>query len=113
MTPKDDLMGILFKNSMMDPVLEISYYYQNWRESAWSAVKPSAEHFLESCFSEVLDYDEDTAKLYLDHIEELIRCQTEQLRQTAANLSSEEQKLQSDISWAREFESKLTEIERG
>lgn len=112
-TPKDDLMGILFKNSMMDPVLEISYYYQNWREYAWSAVKPSAEHFLESCFSEVLDYDEDTAKLYLDHIEELIRCQTEQLRQTAANLSSEEQKLQSDISWAREFESKLTEIERG
>ena len=112
-TPKEDLMGMLFKTGNSEPVLEISYYYQNWREYAWGVVKPAEERFLASCFSAVLAYDEETAKIYSSHLDELIRSQTEQLRLTGANLSAEEQKLQSDISWAREFESKLTEIERG
>ncbi len=112
-TPKEDLMGMFFKTNNAEPVLEISYYYQNWRECAWSVVKPIADRFTEACFAAILDYDSDTANSYIEHLESLLNSQTEKLANAATSLSAEEQKLQSDIRWAREFDSQLTEIERG
>ena len=112
-TPKEDLMGMFFKKNNAEPILEISYYYQNWRECAWSVVKPIADRFTEACFAAILDYDSEAANCYIEHLESLIINQTEKLANAAASLSAEEQKLQSDIGWAREFDSQLTEIERG
>ena len=112
-TPKEDLVGMFFKTNNAEPVLEISYYYQNWRECAWSVVKPITDRFTEACFAAILDYDSEAANSYIEHLESLLNSQTEKLANAAASLSAEEQKLQSDIRWAQEFDSQLTEIERG
>lgn len=112
-TPKEDLVGMFFKTNNAEPVLEISYYYQNWRECAWSVVKSIADRFTEACFAAILDYDSEAANSYIEHLESLLNSQTEKLANAAASLSAEEKKLQSDIRWAQEFDSQLTEIERG
>ena len=113
--PRDDfdIMGLLFKHTPQDLVLETSYYYKSWREYVLEAAVPAADRLMERNYASILAFNEELTDVYREHLQELCDSKVRELRITAAGLSAEEQKLQEDRTWLREVQEKLTSIERG
>lgn len=114
--PKEDLFGMLFKQSSQGPkelVLEISFYYQEWRDFAEKILKPLAEDLQQKYFSSIQEFEKQLASEYIEQLEKLIVRTTEEKDQVTANLSDDEKKLQDDNDWLTVFNERLTDIEKG
>lgn len=115
-TPKDDLFELLFKSSeeeRKEPVLEISYYYEKWREFAKNTILPIAKNIIEKNAVWLNDISDQLAADYQKHIDKLILKQTAKKEEIAVQLSDDEQKIQNDIDWIMEVCDQLKLIERG
>ena len=106
-----DIMGIFFKPSKQELVLETSYYYQKWREYIKIQVEPVARRLLEKSFAAFRTYCIEAREIYRDHLEELISLKKEAIEKTKKNLSAEEMKVQADIVWLQELKEQVTAIE--
>lgn len=96
-----------------EPVLEITYYYQAWRECAKEKLEPVVDEFLKENIQVLERYFNDLADSYLEHLKELIH-ENEKEKEDAANQLSEEEKLlQIDNDWLTEVDDQLKLIERG
>ena len=106
-----DIMGLFFKPSKQDLVLETSYHYQKWREYIKSQVEPVAERLLEKSFAALRTYNTEARETYRDHLEELISLKKDSIEKTRKNLSAEEMKVQTDIAWLQELKERVAAIE--
>ena len=113
--PKEDLFGMFFKSSTAEekePVLETTYYYQVWRDHAAAVVMPIAEEVLQAYYALIRAYEDKVAKLYINHLEELISEKTQEKEEVSSNLSEDEQKLQNNNNWLSTFVDQLQVLER-
>ncbi len=114
--PKEDLFGKLFKQSTdkeIEPVLETTYYCQEWRDFVIKTVAPYAEELIQSNEMILKAYAKKLTEAYKVHLEELIEERTAVKDKVSAQLSDEEQKLQTDNDWLVAFQDQLRVIERG
>jgi len=114
--PKEERFSLFFKASAdktLDPVLEVTYYYQKWREYAATIVEPLAEEIIREYENRLNHYSMTMAEVYQKHLEELIREQTYIKEGVSAQLSDDERKLQMDNDWLTGFQDQLRVIERG
>lgn len=115
-TPKEDLFGLLFKSSEykeLQPVLEVTYYYQKWRDYAAGILDPMADDIIKEYELVLKNYSLEIAEKYQEHLEQLIKEQTIIKEEVSAQLSDDELKLQMDNDWLVEFQDQLKIIERG
>lgn len=115
-TPKEDLFGLLFKsseNKELQPVLEVTYYYQKWRDYAAEILVPMADDIIKEYELVLKNYSLEIAEKYQEHLEQLIKEQTTIKEEVSAQLSDDELKLQMDNDWLVEFQDQLKIIERG
>ena len=114
--PKEDFFGKFFKgaqdNTIQEPVLEITYYYEKWREYAVELVEPMAEDLIQKMHISLQKYYEDLSDIYDQQIKTLIAEVTAERDQVSSQLSKEERLLQDDIDWHTSFCDQLHEIER-
>ena len=114
--PKEDLFGKFFKQSSdkeAEPVLETTYYCQEWRDFVIKTVVPYAEELIQSNEIILKAYATELAETYKLHLEELIEERTSVKDKVSSQLSDEEQKLQIDNDWLVAFQDQLRVIERG
>lgn len=114
--PKEDIFGLFFKTSSdtaKEPVLQRTYYYQNWRECVADVVRPKSEDVIRLLFDGIQKYESDITAAYIQHLSENIEEQTELKRQEAEQLSDEERLLQNDIDWLGKIQDQLKIVERG
>lgn len=114
--PKEDIFGLLFKSSEdreLQPVLEVTYYYQRWRDYATGIVEPIVDDTIKGYEIVLNNYSLEVAEEYEEHLNQLIKEQTSIKEEVAAQLSDDELKLQRDNDWLVEFQDQLKIIERG
>ena len=115
-TPKEDFLGMLFMQNAdkkkAEPVLEKTYYYQNWREHAVAVAEPLAKEMIEKCGSILEAFFADTSAAYQAHLRELIRQYEEEKNKVSARLSEDEQLLQADNDWLVAFTDAVKGIAR-
>lgn len=114
--PKEDIFGRFFKASdekKLEPVLEVTYYYQKWREYAAGVVEPLADAIVKEYETILKKYSMELAEKYQTHLEELIKGQSDIKEGVSVQLSDDELKLQNDNDWLVEFQDQLRTIERG
>ena len=114
--PKEDLFGKFFKQSNakeIEPVLETTYYCQEWRDFVIKTVAPYAEELIRDNEMILKAYATELAEAYKVHLEELIEERTAVKDKVSSQLSDEEQKLQIDNDWLVAFQDQLRVIERG
>lgn len=113
--PKEDIFGLFFKASdtPKEPVLQRTYYYQNWRDHVAEVVSPKAKEVVRSLFECIQRYETELSESYIEHLSSLIEEQTRLKNQEAAKLSDEERLLQNDIDWLVKVQDQLKVIERG
>ena len=117
-TPKEDFLGIgkFFKttqeNISQEPVLETTFYCENWRSYAVDVVDPIAEQMIQEAYSGLREYYEQLSALYMKRIESLIQEVSLEKEQVSSQLSAEERLLQVDNDWHTAFCDKLRAIER-
>lgn len=113
-----DFFGGLLKNlpaaqsKQKEPLRVVTYLYSDWRAYAAEQLGPVLEDVIALVFKALSDFYARAAADYLNHLEALVREQTEARSKTAAQLSSDEQKLHEDNVWFASFQEKLREIER-
>ena len=113
--PKGDLLGRIFRSSedfLEEPVLEVTYNFQKWRDYAVHIIKPFSEKYIQMLFENLKKYYETAAEAYIKHLEQLITDQTQKKEVAAMQLSEEQQRLQADNDWLAEFSNRLVRIER-
>lgn len=114
--PKEDIFGLFFKTSsdtQKEPVLQRTYYYQNWRDYVAEVVSQKAKEVVRNLFECMQKYETELSKSYVAHLSDLIEEQTQLKNQEAAKLSDEERLLQNDIDWLMKVQDQLKVIERG
>ena len=115
-TPKEDFLGMLFMQNAdkkkAEPVLEKTYYYQNWREHAVAVAEPLAKEMIEKCGSILEAFFADISAAYQAHLRELIRQYEEEKNKVSARLSEDEQLLQADNDWLVAFTDAVKGIAR-
>lgn len=114
--PKEDLFGKFFKSSNdkeLTPVLEITYYCQQWRDYVVSLVEPFVSELIHENEMILKAYATELAELYKTQLEELIKERTDVKENVSAQLSDDELKLQLDNDWLVSFQDQLRVIERG
>ena len=117
-TPKEDFLGIgkLFKTTQestsQEPVLETTFYCENWRSYAVDIVDPIAEQMIQEAYSGLREYYEQLSALYIKRIESLIQEVSSEKEQVSLQLSADERLLQADNDWHTAFCDKLRTIER-
>jgi len=114
--PKDDLLGIIFKQSAdasKSFVRLVTYLTQDWRNKAISVIKPVAERVVNDQYLIIHNYSDELAQSYREHLEELISRQVLKKREAADQLSDDERELQIDNDFLVSFADKLREIQRG
>ena len=115
-TPKEAFLGVLFgggEKKEQEPVLETTYYYESWRNKAWSVYESILDRAMDKRHKLLVEYYDMVANNYHEHIIKLIEDKTKEKDRTTAQLSDDEQKLQYDNDWLMELKDILTEIERG
>lgn len=114
--PKEDIFGLFFKSSgekELQPVLEVTYYYQKWRDYAVGVIEPIADEIIKEYETALKKYSMELAEKYLGHLDRLIEEQTNRKEEVSKQLSDDELKLQNDNDWLVEFQDQLRVIERG
>ncbi len=115
-TPKDDFLGMLFMQNAdkkkAEPVLEKTYYFQNWREHAVAVVEPLAREIIEQCGAILEAFFKDVSAVYQEHLQELIQQYEEEKEKVSAQLSADEQLLQVDNDWLVDFSDAVKKIAR-
>ncbi len=115
-TPKDDFLGMLFMQNAdkkkAEPVLEKTYYYQNWREHAVAVAEPLAKEMIERCGVILEAFFKDVSAVYQEHLQELIQQYEEEKEKVSAQLSADEQLLQADNDWLVDFSDAIKKIAR-
>lgn len=117
-TPKDDFLGFgkLFKTTLdtdsQEPVLETTFYCENWRSYVVDIVDPIGEQMIQEAYADLREYYDQVAVQYIKRIESLIREVSEQKEQVSSQLSADERILQTDNDWHTAFCDKLHTIER-
>lgn len=114
--PKEDLFGKLFKqpsDKEIAPVLETTFYCQEWRDHVIKTVEPYADELIQKNEMILKAYATELAEAYKAHLEELIIERTSVKDKVSSQLSDEEQKLQMDNDWLVGFQDQLRVIERG
>lgn len=115
-TPKEDLFGLFFKSSSdkeVEPVLEITFDCQEWRDYAISIAEPIALEIIQENEMILKTYIIELADQYKLQLGELIKERTAVKETVSAQLSDDEQKLQEDNEWLVGFQDQLRVIERG
>ena len=110
------MFGKLFKQSNykeIEPVLETTYYCQEWRDFVIKTVGPYAEELIQNNEMILKAYATELAEAYKEHLVELIEERTAVKDKVSSQLSDEEQKLQTDNDWLVAFQDQLRVIERG
>lgn len=114
--PKEDILGLFFKSASgtsKEPVLQRTFYYQNWRDYVLSVVRPKEETVVNVLFENIRKYESAVAEKYIAHLTDLIEEQTQMKKREAEKLSDEERLLQNDIDWLIKVKDQLKNIERG
>lgn len=114
--PKEDLFGKFFKQTSdkeISPVLETTYYCQEWRDYVIKMVVPYADELIQSIEMILSNYATELAEAYEVHLEYLISDRTFVKDKVSSQLSDEEQRLQEDNDWLIGFQDQLRVIERG
>lgn len=118
--PKDDFfenIGKFFGNSNQEtekePVLEVSYYYQKWREYAKEMLLPIIDSVIKDYFESLQKYYLDLANAYLEKIGNDIKEQEERKETISLQLSDEDKQLEEDLTWCAKAFEQLKVIERG
>ena len=114
--PKEDLFGILFKSSNdkeLEPVLEITFDCQEWRNQAVAVVEPILYAGIQEHEMILNAYVAELAELYKSKLDELIKERVAVKETVSTQLSDDEQKLQEDNDWLVGFQDQLRVIERG
>lgn len=113
---KEDIFGLFFKASSdapKEPVLQKTYYYQNWRDYVTEVVSSKGKNIITILFECIQKYEKDISESYIEHLSDLIEEQTQLKNQEAVKLSDEERLLQNDIDWLMKVQDQLKVIERG
>lgn len=113
--PKEDILGFLFKASPdtpKEPVLQRTYYYQNWREYVAEVVETKEKEIIRNHFECVQKYEQEISQAYIEHLANLIEEQTKLKKREAEKLSDEERLLQNDLDWLEKVQDKLRVIEK-
>ena len=113
--PRDDFLGRLFRQGAEnnpEPVLEVTYYCQQWREFAVSVVKPYADSIIDGCIAEIDAYFYSLSAVYKGHLQELIAGKEAEKNLLSSQLSEDEKLLQDDSDWVGMFADKLKAIAR-
>lgn len=116
---QEDFLNIFNPFTKKDPnapiqmVQQITYLYQQFRDKASEIVFPIADDVIELLSGNLEEYYKTSAEKYIDHLEKLINKNISAKEQVANQLSEDEQKLQNDNDWLREFSGQIKDIERG
>lgn len=118
--PKDDFLenigkffGNLNQETEKEPVLEISYYYQKWREYAKEILLPIIDSVIMRNFENLQNLYSNIASTYLDKINNDIKKQEERKKTICLQLSTEDKQLEEDLTWCAKAFEQLKVIERG
>lgn len=113
---KEALFDRLFKSSNDNEVqtaVEMTYYYEEWRECAVQTVEPIADRVINESICVLKQYFSELAEQYQIHLKQLLNEQIAIKEEVSAQLSEDELKLQIDNDWFAAFQDQLRNIERG
>lgn len=113
--PKDDFFGKFFKTSeesIQEPVLETTYYYEKWRSHAASVAGPVADDMINEAYYNLQKYFSELSDCYMEKIANLLQEVTEEKEHVSSQLTEDEKILQADNDWHTTFCDKLRDIER-
>ncbi len=114
--PRNNRLMHLFRSNesgeQQEPVLETTYYYQEWRDHMISEVLPAIRNLTQSRFQELTEYSSMLSKVYHERLQSLMKSQIAQRDSVTANLSEEEKNLQQDNEWVDNLIVRLNNIER-
>ncbi|SDB28808.1 hypothetical protein SAMN02910317_01407 [Ruminococcaceae bacterium FB2012] len=107
-------IGWLFKSSENDnqPVLETTFYYQQWREHMAKIITPFLETLVNERYEHLKEYSDTLAEIYRKHLSELLEKQMGAKEKVSSQLSADEKLLQTDNDWLTAFVDQLKNIER-
>lgn len=113
-TPKEGFGGLFRKSSMpIEPVLETTYYYQEWRDYVAAMVEPIIAPILQKQFERLKRIYNEVSERYIEHIGALLDRWETKRDSVASQLSDAEQVMQKDDEWLTELTDIVEQIERG
>ena len=109
--PKDGVF--LFKQTEeKEPVLETTYYTQNWREYAVGIMKPIADEVVSERYDALCEYNTKMTDMYHSHLQKMIADKIAHREKIAQLLSDEEKQLEIDNKWVNDFAEQIENLGR-
>ncbi len=114
--PKESLLGVFLKTSTLEEKEEIlvtSYPMQKWRELVLKKVNPLVETYICNKNKEANEYSRELTRRYIDKLEEILKSKIDYKNEISKQLSDDILVLQQDGDWLKDFDERLSLIERG
>lgn len=114
--PKESLLGVFLKTSTSEEKEEIlvtSYPMQKWRELVLKKVNPLVETYICNKNKEANEYSRELTRRYIDKLEEILKSKIDYKNEISKQLSDDILILQQDGDWLKDFDERLSLIERG
>ena len=107
----DFFKAIFGGGAKADEGLQKVYYMETWRKRMLEIIKPKCEELTQQLFNQVCEYEKNSAKEYIGHLEKLIENQSDLKAGAVSKLSDKEKMLQADMDWLTSMQDMLREIE--
>ena len=90
--PRNNRLMHLFRSNesseQQEPVLEMTYYYQEWRDHMTTEVLPAIRNLTQSRFQELNEYISVLSNVYHERLQSLLNTQIAQRDSVTANLQN-------------------------
>ncbi len=114
---KNGIFSQLFRtnnaNPQQQPVLEITYYYQDWRNYVINKMMPVLKQIIADSMEALKTYVNGLSGTYSQKLDDKLRKYNHSLDRLAGGLSQEERLMHQENEWLNELKSKLKQLEWG